>query len=177
MTVAILDYGNAGAVRRALQAEGVESFRTSDPAALLSASAVVLPGVGHARDTMAWLAAHGMDGTLRALAAHGRRIVGICVGGQVLCQRSEEGDTDCLGLVPGQVRRREMFVGWREVEGVGLRYFCHSYAMPADRVQHGAITAFQYHPEKSGAAGVRELAAACGYSQGMSPGMYSYPRA
>lgn len=161
--IAVLSYGNAGAIVRALQSQGVQAERVTAAAKVSAAQGLVLPGVGHASATMEWLREHGVDQAVRDFVAAGKPVVGVCVGGQVLCERSEEGDTKCLGILGGSVvKQRAMFVGWREVEGVGPRYFCHQYTMPADVMRSGAVVAYQYHPEKSGRAGLRELARAFG---------------
>lgn len=161
--IAVLSYGNAGAIVRALHSQGLHAECVTTAAQVSAARGLVLPGVGHARATMDWLREHGIEQAVRDFVAAGKPVAGVCVGGQVLCERSEEGDTECLGILRGSVvRQRGMFVGWREVEGIGPRYFCHQYAMPADVMRSGSVVAYQYHPEKSGRAGLRELARAFG---------------
>jgi glutamine amidotransferase len=78
---------------------------TSDPRVLDAASHLVFPGVGAAGAAMANLRERGLDVCLRRWAAEGRPLLGICLGTQVIFAHSEEGDTDCLGIVPGAVRR------------------------------------------------------------------------
>lgn len=161
--IGVAHWGNAPAVVRALVSRGVAAKVVYDGQEAAACAGLVLPGVGHAGTVMATLRASGVLPALWAHVRNGRPVVGICVGGQVLCERSDEGATECIGILPGTVRKGSgLYVGWREVEGVGVRYFCHEYAMPADRMRQGSVVAYQYHPEKSGPAGLRELAAVFG---------------
>ncbi len=104
--VAIIDYGvgNLLSVSRALQHCGAHARVTSDPAAILAADRVVLPGVGAFANGMSALRADGLDGVVRCVAAAGTPLLGICLGMQMLMASSEEfGITDGLGLIPGRV--------------------------------------------------------------------------
>lgn len=164
--ITIVDYkaGNPTSVQRALRAVGVNSVISPVAAEVRDAERIIFPGVGHARSTMAVLAERGLDRALSDAFARGTPILGICVGAQLSLSHSEEGDTPCLGLVPGEVRRfpelaRELKVphmGWNRVrierphplfEGLppdNEFYFVHSYYLvPTDRervlatTQHG----------------------------------------
>lgn len=146
MRVVLVDAGgaNLGSVRYALQRLGVEPTLASDPATILAADRVILPGVSTAATVMGRLRQLGLVDTLRALR---QPLLGVCVGMQLLFEHSEEDDTPCLGLLPGRVRRlpvgegvRVPHMGWNRLQ---LRrddpllagfpegdhaYFVHSYA-------------------------------------------------
>lgn len=120
--IAILDYGlgNLASVRNAFCAAGAEATVTSDEDVIRQASGVVFPGVGAAGAGMEWLRARGLDVVVREVAASERPLLGICLGMQLLFDRSEEGDVECLGLIPGTVRllRGEVkipHIGWNQV--------------------------------------------------------------
>ncbi len=107
--VAVVDYGmgNLRSVSKAIEhvaGDTAEVVVTDDRQTILGADRVVFPGQGAARDCMAEIAAHGLvDAVREALAS--RPFLGICMGMQVLLDHSDEHDTACLGLVPGEVRR------------------------------------------------------------------------
>ena len=150
--IAVVDYGlgNLASVRNAFQAAGAGVTVTADPAVIASAGAVVLPGVGAASAGMERLRRRGLDRTLRDAVSSGVPLFGICLGLQLLFEFSEEGATECLGVLPGRVRllRGEVkvpHIGWNQVDtraGVPLWcgiepepyfYFVHSYICePAD---------------------------------------------
>jgi len=107
-TVAVVDYGSGNlrsvsqAVKHVAQGSGVEVLVTSDAREVLAAGRVVLPGQGHMADCMRELAGSGLlDAVLHAAA--NKPLFGVCVGMQMLLDRSEEGPTDGLGLIPGDV--------------------------------------------------------------------------
>lgn len=148
MSVVLVDAGgtNIGSVRYALQRLGVEAALTSDAAAIRAADKVILPGVGAAGPGMARLHELGLVELMRSLT---QPVLGVCLGMQLLCERSEEGDTECLGVVPATVRRfverpglRVPHMGWNRLrqqqehpllDGLGEQdwaYFVHSYAVP-----------------------------------------------
>lgn len=105
--LAILDYkaGNQTSVRRALEHLGIPCAITADPAALDAAQGIIFPGVGAAGQAMGALRASGLDQVLRRAVERGRPLLGICLGCQILLERSEENDTPTLGLAPGVCRR------------------------------------------------------------------------
>jgi imidazole glycerol phosphate synthase glutamine amidotransferase subunit len=177
MNVAVCEYG-AGNVRSVLIAlerlAGVRARRTADPADVLAADLVVLPGVGSAASAMRGLAERGLDDALRERTEGGGATLGICLGLQLaLAESEEDGGTRCLGIVPGRALRlsegRVPRIGWAPVEPDGAAYyFAHSYAAdtPAAsavsegivaEARHGSFVGVQFHPEKSGAAGARYL--------------------
>lgn len=106
--IAIVDYraGNLTSVLRAARHLGHEAEITSDPDRIRSAERVIFPGVGAAGETMANLQALGLDRVLKEeVSRAGKPMLGICIGVQIIFERSQEDDTQCLGLLPGQVRR------------------------------------------------------------------------
>jgi glutamine amidotransferase len=149
MRVVIIDYqaGNLTSVKAALGRLGCQAEITADPAAVALADRVVFPGVGSAAACMANLRQAGLDRALRETVAAGKPLLGICIGMQLLFERSEEdGGVECLGLLPGTVRRFQLadpalkvpHMGWNTVEfaadpladGVPVGshfYFVHSY--------------------------------------------------
>lgn len=148
MRVALVDAGgaNLGSVRYALNRLGIEPEVTVDAGAIRVADRVVLPGVSTAAQVMGRLHELGLVQVLRSLEAP---LLGVCVGMQLLYERSEEGGVECLGLLPGVVRKlplapgiRVPHMGWnalRTMRGSALldgvaegasAYFVHSYAAP-----------------------------------------------
>lgn len=147
--IAIVDYdaGNLRSVERACHAVGVSARSTRDPEALAAAERVIFPGVGAAPSAVASLRATGMFDALREVFRAGKPLLGICLGTQIVLDRSEEGDVEGLGLLPGVTRRLRRcdpsikipHMGWNGVELVrshalleGVRsgdafYFVHSY--------------------------------------------------
>ncbi|WP_456450428.1 imidazole glycerol phosphate synthase subunit HisH [Hydrogenimonas sp.] len=104
--VAIIDYnmGNLASVRNALAKIGAESKVVGDPDEVQKFDRVLLPGVGAFGDAMAHLKANGMDEAIKAFAASGKPMLGICLGMQLLFDKSHEfGEHEGLGLIPGEV--------------------------------------------------------------------------
>ncbi len=192
MKVAVVDYdaGNLKSVETALRYLDAEYFVSPDPAAIIRADRVVFPGVGEARAAMTTLKKRGLDEALRQVARSGKRLLGICIGCQIVLDHSEERDTPCLGLIPGKVIRFQgdykiPHMGWNQVmplradplfEGIpsgSSFYFVHSYYPQVDTpfvlaeteyngkfssaLQKENVYAVQFHPEKSGEAGLRLL--------------------
>lgn len=143
MKVAIIKYnaGNVRSVKNAFERLGVESIVTDDPAVLLSAERIVFPGVGEASSAMEHLTERGLDRIVKDLK---QPVLAICLGMQLLCAKSEENDTECLGLLPYIVRRFASddltvpHMGWNNIaelrsplfDGISERermYFVHSY--------------------------------------------------
>jgi glutamine amidotransferase len=112
-TVAVVDYGSGNlrsvsqAVMHAAIGSGVDVVVTSDAQAVFDADRVVLPGQGHMADCMSELASSGLKEAVLHAAAH-KPLFGVCVGMQMLLERSEEGPTDGLGLMPGEVVRFQL---------------------------------------------------------------------
>lgn len=105
--LAILDYeaGNQTSVRRALDHLGIPCAITSDPARIESAAGVIFPGVGAAGQAMNHLDRSGLGEVLRRHVAAGRPLLGICLGCQIMLEKSEENDVTTLGLMPGRCVR------------------------------------------------------------------------
>ena len=148
MRVAVIDAGgaNLGSVCYALERLGIAPRIARDAADLDGAERVILPGVGAAAPAMACLHAQGLVQPLRSLQAP---LLGICLGMQLLYAASEEGEVECLGLLPGKVVRmhaeagaRVPHMGWNTladvrkvplltgVESGNTAYFVHGYAVP-----------------------------------------------
>ena len=102
--IAIVDYeaGNIKSVTNALERLGVEFTLTADPDAIRKADKVVLPGVGNAAAAMASLRAKGLEPVIRSLR---QPVLGICVGMQLMCRRSEEGGVACMDIFDCEVKR------------------------------------------------------------------------
>jgi imidazole glycerol-phosphate synthase subunit HisH len=104
--VVVLDYGagNLRSVVNALRHLGCRHSVSADPEEAARADRVVFPGVGGADAAMRELRRTGLDGALLEVYRSGRPLLGICLGSQIAFERSEEGDTACLGMLPGRVR-------------------------------------------------------------------------
>ena len=148
MNVAIIKYnaGNIFSVETAFDRLGVNTLVTDDPQLIAQADRVVFPGQGKADTAMDYLRRHVLD---RLIADLKQPVLGICIGQQLLCRHSEEGDTDCIGIIPADVRRfiakdphdKVPAMGWNEItdlksdlfKGIGegeFVYFVHSYYAP-----------------------------------------------
>jgi glutamine amidotransferase len=160
-TVAIIDYGagNLRSVANAVTRLGYQPIVTDKPAEVLRAPAVILPGVGAAADTMAGLNKTGMAEVVRRLIDEDRPLFAVCIGLQILLSATEEGGgSECLGVVPGIVRRlpdglKIPHMGWnqvaqrrkqpifKEIPDKANFYFVHSYyADPEDNSLVAATT-------------------------------------
>lgn len=146
MKVSIVKYnaGNIFSVINAVKRLGVEPLLTDDPAELMSSDRVIFPGQGEASNAMAYLRERNLD---KVIASLKQPVLGICIGQQLLCKHSEEGDTDCIGIFPVNVRRfqpnkheeKVPCMGWNSLnlkgdsplfKGLGEKdyvYFVHSY--------------------------------------------------
>lgn len=104
MEVAIVKYnaGNIYSVIHALKRLGITHTLTDNAELLAKADRVLFPGQGEASTAMAYLREHGLDKVIRDLR---QPVLGICIGQQLMCRHSEEGDTDCLGIFPLDVKR------------------------------------------------------------------------
>lgn len=153
--IAIIDYGmgNLRSVQKGLERVGHQATITSDPAVVAEASKVILPGVGAFEDAIAELRARGLVGVVRDAIESGKPFLGICLGLQLLFDRSyENGEHEGLGILPGEVVRFELpaeysipHMGWNQLhverrppilEGISegeYVYFVHSYyVVPKD---------------------------------------------
>ena len=147
MQVAIVKYnaGNIYSVVNALNRLGIDPLLTDDAEQLKKADRVLFPGQGEASGAMEYLKAHRLDEVIRDLQ---QPVFGICVGQQLLCKHSEEGDVDCIGIFDAEVKRfqpehhedKVPCMGWNQLydtksplmEGIegGYVYFVHSYYVP-----------------------------------------------
>jgi glutamine amidotransferase len=147
MNVAIVKYnaGNIYSVVNALKRLGIEPLLTDEAEQLQKADRVLFPGQGEARGAMEYLKARRLDEVIRNLS---QPVLGICIGQQLLCRHSEEGDTDCIGIFDAEVKRfqparhedKVPCMGWnwlhdtksplmQGIEGEYV-YFVHSYYVP-----------------------------------------------
>ena len=148
MNVAIVKYnaGNIYSVVNALKRLGIEPTLTDDAELLRKADKVLFPGQGHAGEAMDYLKARKLDILIRDLK---QPVFGICVGQQLLCKHSEEGNTDCIGIFDAEVKRfvpehhedKVPCMGWNQLYDIksplykGLNdgdyvYFVHSFYVP-----------------------------------------------
>jgi glutamine amidotransferase len=150
--VAVVNYGagNLRSVANALSYLKADYFISNEAEVLGKSDKLIFPGVGHARNAMDTLNSSGMDNMLKEYAASGRTLFGICLGSQLFLQHSEEGDTNCLGFIPGVCKRfpksslKVPQIGWNNVRHMGHKlfdgipsgaafYFVHSYyTLPAE---------------------------------------------
>ncbi len=158
----VIDYdsGNLRSVGKALESVGVASLVSGDPADLATADAVVFPGVGSAPAAMAALRQRELEQPIRDYVASGRPFLGVCLGLQLLMDRSEEGNTPCLGIIPGKAKRlppglKVPHMGWNSVrfslshpafDGIPQDshfYFVHSYyTVPASNDGQAGATEY-----------------------------------
>lgn len=180
--------GNLRSIRRALETNGAETTITSDPEVVRQADAVVLPGVGHAGHAIGEIERRGLTPAIKDSVESGKPFLGICVGMQVLFEHQQEGDTQGFGILKGNVREIEgaeklPHIGWNQISttageeelDAGYFYFVHSFvAQPTNPddiaatstygeefpvlVKSGNVWGTQFHPEKSGPAGIEFLA-------------------
>jgi imidazole glycerol-phosphate synthase subunit HisH len=184
--IVIIKYnaGNIRSVDFALRRLGVNAEITDDSDRIRAASKIIFPGVGEASGTMEYLKVRGLDVVIRRLT---QPVLGICLGMQLMCNFSEEGDTECLGIfdtvVLKFVKGKVPHMGWNALDrasgplfrniGAGSYvYYVHSYYVPENEyttassvyndrfsgaMQYENFHATQFHPEKSGSPGEQIL--------------------
>ena len=202
----IIDYnaGNITSVERALKSLGIDFVLSKDPKVLADCERLIFPGVGDAAYAMEQLKKSGFDTFIKEKTSAGVPLLGICLGSQIIFDWSEEGNTECLGLIKGKIRHFENLdkdivkkgfkvphMGWNNLKVIndGAKilpeevskkdfYFVHSYVIcPEDKsvikavadygvevpaiIQKDNIFACQFHPEKSGSAGLEILKKFC----------------
>lgn len=180
--IVIIKYnaGNIRSVDFALRRLGIQAEITDDSDRIRAASKIIFPGVGEASGTMEHLRQLGLDVVIRNLK---QPILGICLGMQLMCRYSEEGETDCLGIFDTGVLRftqgKVPHMGWNSLEGMNGKlfdnlsigtyvYYVHSFYVPENKyttassiyntrfsaaMQRDNFFATQFHPEKSGGYG------------------------
>ncbi|MFK7832069.1 MAG: imidazole glycerol phosphate synthase subunit HisH [Winogradskyella sp.] len=157
--IAIIKYnaGNIRSVQNALNRLGYESIITDDKTEILNADKVIFPGVGEASSAMTYLKEKGLDKVILSIE---KPILGICLGLQLMCDYSEEGDTKCLGIFNTQVKKfppieKVPHIGWNsfsEIKGELFKnikidndmYYVHSYY--AERNEQTIATCNYIHP-------------------------------
>ena len=153
MKVGVVDYeaGNLRSVETVLKHLGADYIISNDPDVLYKSDKVIFPGVGEASSAMSVLKRDSLDSFLKSYAATGKLILGICLGCQIILDKSEEGPCDCLSLIPGEVVsfKKEYGlkipqIGWNSVKSEkdhflfkGIPqgssfYFVHSYYTEVD---------------------------------------------
>jgi glutamine amidotransferase len=164
MNVAIVKYnaGNTESVKNALSQLGISPLLSDDPEVLQSADKVIFPGVGEASTAMAYLRARGLDSVIKSLT---QPVLGICLGMHLLCDSSEENETECMGILPHRVRRFEGAglkipqMGWNNISELKSRlfnsvaensyvYFVHGYFVEKGK---DTVAVAEYGPEFSAA--------------------------
>lgn len=133
----------------ALRRLGIEATVTDVPESIRKADKVIFPGVGEARTAMEYLTARGLDRVIKGLV---QPVLGICIGQQLMCRHSEEGDVDCLGIFEADVKRfsqgntsyKVPHTGWNTISVVNAGgvvpsrldgshvYYVHSYYVPVN---------------------------------------------
>lgn len=148
MNVAIIKYnaGNIFSVDYALKRIGINPIITSDKETLMKADKIIFPGVGEAETTMKYLKENKLDILIKDLK---QPVLGICLGMQLMCKFSEEGNVDCLGIFDTDVKRfspsrhedKVPHMGWNTIASTNSKlfdgfsneeyvYFVHSYYVP-----------------------------------------------
>lgn len=172
--VTVIDYGagNIGSVLNMIKHVGGTAEVVSNAAGVLEAKKILLPGVGSFDNAVTRLTNLGLIEPLKARAAEGMPLLGICLGMQLLANRSEEGTLEGLGLIPGQVRRFRFegeatslkipHMGWNRVTpmvdhplsaGLGADarfYFVHSYYFDCESPDNTMLQSFYGVPFTSG---------------------------
>ena len=166
--IGIVDYnaGNITSVERALKSLGIEYVLSKNPQDLKDCSKLIFPGVGDAAYAMEQLAKTGFDGFLKDWAAQNKPLLGICLGSQIIFDWSEEGKTECLGLIKGKIKLFDSIdkdvlkaqglkvphMGWNSLkfkkstplfEGISdgaYVYFVHSYYLSAENISDVSST-------------------------------------
>ncbi len=184
--IAIIDYGagNVKSIKNILLQLGAEPILTNDPEVLLGADKIIFPGQGHFAQCMEQLQQTGLDVVIKKVIAEGKHFLGICLGLQVLFDKSEEAEgVRGLSIFSGEVKKFTQGnipqVGWNKISVVQNNsaltndyfYFVNSYyVVPDDEkiisskteyhidfcssVKSGNVSAVQFHPEKSADAGI-----------------------
>ena len=145
MNIVVIDYGagNVKSVQFALERLGYNAICSNDPKVITNADKVIFPGVGEAKSAMKEIKKYGLEKVIPSLD---QPVLGICLGMQLMCEHSEENDTDCLGIFPIEVKKFQVdlkvpHIGWNQiidlkghlfdkVEALSYVYYVHSYYVP-----------------------------------------------
>ena len=148
MRIALIDYGagNVQSVKYAVNRLGYEPILTKNHDVIRNADKVIFPGVGAAKAAMDQLKESGLDKVIPTLT---QPVLGICVGMQLMCKHSEEGDVKCLGIIDSEVKRfnnglKIPHMGWNTISKLESEifnflpkeeqvYFVHSYYVPENK--------------------------------------------
>lgn len=162
MSIAVIKYnaGNIFSVECALQRIGANAIITDNKDLIMHADKVIFPGVGEASSAMQYLRENELDTLIKSLT---QPVLGICIGQQLLCSHSEEGDVDCIGIFDAQVKRfisnndtdKIPHMGWNTINVNPNRlipqsldskyvYYVHSYYVPVN--EHTIATTDYIHP-------------------------------
>ena len=162
MSIAVIKYnaGNIFSVECALQRIGANAIITDNKDLIMHADKVIFPGVGEASSAMQYLRENELDTLIKSLT---QPVLGICIGQQLLCSHSEEGDVDCIGIFDAQVKRfisnndtyKIPHMGWNTINVNTNRlipqsldgkyvYYVHSYYVPVN--EHTIATTDYIHP-------------------------------
>ena len=144
MNVAIIKYnaGNIYSVVNALQRLGVEPIVTDNAEQIKSADHVLFPGQGEASSTMAYLKERKLDQLIRDLK---QPVLGICIGQQLLCRHSEEGDTQCIGIFDTDVKRFSPQRHEDKVPAMGWNNITHLQSPLFKGMREGEFVDFRYN--------------------------------
>lgn len=153
--IVIIDYGlgNLGSVKNALDKLGIDSVISSSPQDIQAGSGLILPGVGSASEGMKNLSKSGLDKVIRKQIEKKKSLLGICLGMQLLCTSSEEGNVKCLNVIDGKVKKfkadlKVPQIGWNQVrlkqsklftsiKNDSYFYFVHSYYCEPEKDEVG----------------------------------------
>ena len=162
MSIAVIKYnaGNIFSVECPLQRIGANAIITDNKDLIMHADKVIFPGVGEASSAMQYLRENELDTLIKSLT---QPVLGICIGQQLLCSHSEEGDVDCIGIFDAQVKRfisnndtdKIPHMGWNTINVNPNRlipqsldgkyvYYVHSYYVPVN--EHTIATTDYIHP-------------------------------
>lgn len=164
LKIVVVDYqsGNLRSVAKALEIAGVKAVVSDSPHVISSADAVVLPGVGSGKAAMDALTERELIVPLCDFVDSGRPFLGICLGLQLLMDKTEEGNTICLGVVPGEVKQfppdlKVPHIGWnlvsfkeehpvlKDIPSKSYFYFVHSYyAVPTNWGKTLGVTSYGF---------------------------------